>query len=357
MVEQLAKMVEQQAVIGNQLQYVVELVERKTVKKDGSQASVGDFNRFFSFSIFPAETWLTAPPNTAFRNSAAGLIRAHQTAMKIKRDAGLVKEVEHVQGDSRELLQQLVDLYFPGKEVELIPERPYSCKVTNLALESVRYNGKTDAVIKSTEYDLAALCWEIKNQLIDLRGGGEIAQTAAEVSGELETMLDRFDFKPRRYAAVLTNGVAFLFIMATLVNGVYSWTHSPLVTNAASAAAMIEGCFAVAAEVLQLFADSLDVPIERLQLDDIDGDDSGDHRESGGAGDCAKSGSKGTSFGGISRALRSVIGSSASGNKTAGEAKVAKKGIGNKKSQDYRYAPLTIPNVHLFNKMRGSFGF
>ena len=71
MVEQLTKMVEQlQTIIGNQLQYVVELVERKTAKKDGSQASVGEFNRFFSFSIFPAETWLTAPANMAFRNSA-----------------------------------------------------------------------------------------------------------------------------------------------------------------------------------------------------------------------------------------------------------------------------------------------
>lgn len=332
------------------------MVERKTVKKDGSQASVGEFNRFFSFSIFPAETWLTAPANTAFRNTARDLIRAHQSAMKIKRDAGLVKEVEHVQGDSKKLLQQLMDLYFPGEHVELIPERPYSCKVTNRALESIRYSGKTDAVIKSTEYDIAALCWEIKNQLIDLRGGGEIAQTAAEVSGELEAMLNRFDIKPRRYAAVLTNGMAFLFVMATLVNGVYSWTHSPLVTNAASAAAMIEGCFAVATEVLQLFAESFNVPIERLRLDDADGDDRGDHTESGGAGDGAKSGSKGTSLGGIGRALRSVIGS-ASGNKTAGEGKVTKKGIGNKKSgdsQDYRFAPLTISNVELFNRMRGS---
>jgi len=60
-VEQLTKMVEQQTIIGNQLQYVVELVERKTAKKDGNQASVGEFDRFFSFSIFPAETWLTAP--------------------------------------------------------------------------------------------------------------------------------------------------------------------------------------------------------------------------------------------------------------------------------------------------------
>lgn len=351
MVEQLTKMVEQQTIIGNQLQYVVELVERKTVKKDGSQASVGEFNRFFSFSIFPAETWLTAPANTAFRNSARDLIRAHQSAMKIKRDAGLVKEVEHVQGESKELLQQLMNLYFYGQHVEIIPERPYSCKITNRALESIRYSGKTDAVIKSTEYDIAALCWEIKNQLIDLRGRAEIAQTAAEVAGELEAMLNRFDIKPPRYAAVLTNGVAFLFIMATLVNGVYSWTHSPLVTNAFSAAAMIEGCFAVAAEVLQLFTESFDVPIERLQLDDI-----GDHAESGGAGDGAKSGSMGASLGGISRALRSVIGG-ASGTKTAGGAKTTKKGMGTKKSgnsQDYRFAPLTIPNVDLFNRMRGN---
>jgi hypothetical protein len=347
-----AVVAEQLSIIVNQLQYVVELVERKTAQKNGSQASVGEFNRFFSFSIFPAETWLTAPANTAFRNSARDLIRAHQSAMKIKRDAGLVKEVEHVQGESKELLQQLMNLYFHGQHVEIIPERPYSCQITNRALESIRYSGKTDAVIKSTEYDIAALCWEIKNQLIDLRGGGEIAQTAAEVAGELEAMLNRFDIKPPRYAAVLTNGVAFLFIMATLVNGVYSWTHSPLVTNASSAAAMIEGCFAVAAEMLQLFTESFDVPIERLQLDDIDGDDNGDHTESGGAGDGAKSGSMGW----ISRAVRSVIGG-ASGTKTVGGAKTTKKGMGTKKSgnsQDYRFAPLTMPNVDLFNRMRGN---
>eukprot|EP00981_Chlorochromonas_danica_P002882 scaffold575_cov170-Ochromonas_danica.AAC.2 len=65
-------------------------------------------------------------------------------------------------------------------------------------------------------------------------------------------MLNRFDIKPRKYAAVLTNGVSFLFVMATLINGVYSWTHSLLVTSAAAAARMIEGCFAIADEVLRL---------------------------------------------------------------------------------------------------------
>ena len=150
---------------------------------------------------------------------------------------------------------------------------------------------------------MAALCWEIKNQLVDLLRGGEIVQTGAEVAGELEAMLNRFDVKPPRYTAVHTNGVAFLFVMATLVNGVYSWTHSPVVTNAASAAAMIEGSFAVAAEVLQLFHESYNVPDERLPLDDIDGDDSGDHTESGGAGDGAKSGSVGASVGRGARKL------------------------------------------------------
>ena len=106
--------------------------------------------------------------------------------------------------------------------MEIIPERPYSCKVTNLLLESIRYSGKTDAVTKCIEYDIAALCWGIKNPFIDLEGRGEIAQTAVEVAGELEDMLYRFYFKPPRYAAVLTNGVAFLFVMATLVDGKYS---------------------------------------------------------------------------------------------------------------------------------------
>jgi hypothetical protein len=332
------------------------MVERKTAKKDGSQASVREFNRFFCFSSSPAEAWLTVPANEVFRNSARDLIRAHQSAMAIKRDAGFVKEVEHVQGDSKELLQQLMDLYFPGEHVELIPQRPYSCKVTNRSLESIIYNGKTDAVIKSAECDIAVLCWEIKSQLINLLGGGEIAQTAAEVSGELDSMFYRFDIKPRRYAAVLTNGVAFLFVMATLVNGVYSWRHSGVITNAANAAAMIEGCFAVAAEVLQLSTETFKIPIEKLRVDDSDGDDGDDHTESGGAGSGAKSGSKGRSLGGISRVLRRVVGG-ASGSKTAGKAKVTKKGTGNKKSgnsQDYRFAPLTIPNVDLFNKMHGS---
>lgn len=357
MIEQLTKMVEQQTIMGNQLKYVGELVERKTAEKNGSKASVGEFNRFFSFSIFPAELWLTARANTEFRNSARNLIRAHQSAMKIKRDAGLVKEVEDVQGPSKELLQQLMNLFFHGQHVEIISERHYSCKVTNRLLESIRYSGETDAVIKSTEYDIATLCWEIKNQLIDLRGGGEIAQTAAEVNGELESMWNRFDVKPPRYAAVLTNGVGFLFVMATLVNGMYSWRHSPLVTNAASAAAMIEGSFAIAAEVLQLVTESFSIPIERLQLDNIDGDDSGDHAESGGAGDGTKSGSRGASVGGISRALRSTIVGGASGSKTTSGAKATKKGMGTKKSGnslDYRFAPLTIPNVDLFNRMRGS---
>ena len=89
--------------------------------------------------------------------------------------------------------------------------------------------------------------------------------------------------------------------------------------------------------------------IERAaRLDDIDGDDSGDHTESGGAGDGAKSGSMGASLGGIRSALRSVIGG-ASGSKSL---VMGTKKSGN--SLDYRFAPLTIPNVHLFNSMRGS---
>ena len=87
--------------MADQLQYIVKMFERKTATKDGSKASVGEFNRFFSFSIFPAEAWLTAPENLAFRNSAHDLIRAHQSDMKSKRDAGSVKGVEHVQGDSK----------------------------------------------------------------------------------------------------------------------------------------------------------------------------------------------------------------------------------------------------------------
>ena len=347
-------MVEKLSNIGNQLQYVIDMVERKTAKKDGSHASVGDFRKFFSFSKFPAATWLTDPANTAFRHSASNLIRSHQLAMKNKLDAGLVKEVEHVQGESKALLQQLMDLYFPDQYVEIIPERPYSCKITNRALESIRYSGKTDAVIKSTEYDIAALCWEIKNQLIVLEGGGEIAQTAAQMAGELDAMFDSFDFKPPRYAAVLTNGVAFLFVMATLVNGKYSWRHSSSVTDAETAAKMIEGSLAVAAELLQLFNKLFNVPIERLKLDD----DHGDHTESDEAGDGAKSGSIGQSLGGTDRVPRRVvIGGASSGTKTTtGGANATKKGTGTKKSgdsQDYRFASLTIPNVEMFNRTRG----
>lgn len=340
-------MVEQLTNIGNQLQYVVELVERKTAKKEGSKASIGEYRRFFSFSQFPAATWLTVPANTAFRNSARDLISSHQSAMKTKRDAGFVKEVENVQGPSKELLQQLMNLYFPGQHLEIIPERPYSCKITNRLLKSIRYSGTTDAVIKCTEYDIAAHCWEIKNQLIDLEGGGEIAQTAAEVTEELEDMLYRFYFKPPRYAAVLTNGVAFLFVMTTLVDDRYSWRHSLLVTNAETAANMIEGSFAVAAELLQLFNESFNIPIDKLQVGDINGDNNGDHSESGFIG---------ASLGGISRALRSVIGGTLRTKRTGG-AKATKKDIGTKKSsdsQDYRFASLTIPNVEMFNRMRGS---
>jgi hypothetical protein len=48
------------------------------------------------------------------------------------------------------------------------------------------------------------------------------------LAGGLDAMMfDSFDFKPPRYAAVLSNGMAFLFVMATLVHGKYSWRHSP----------------------------------------------------------------------------------------------------------------------------------
>ena len=118
---------EQLTYIVNQLKYVVKLLEVKTAKKDGSQASVEDFNRYFWFSNFPAETWLTTLANTVFRASACALIRAHQSAMKAKRDAGLGNDAMHVKSDSKDLLQRLMDLYFAVGRIELISERPYSC--------------------------------------------------------------------------------------------------------------------------------------------------------------------------------------------------------------------------------------
>ena len=67
-----------------------------------------------------------------------------------------------------------------------------------------------------------------------------------------------------------------------------------MVTNTTIAAAMIEGCFSIAAEVIQLSTELFDVPMERLQLEeDSDGDDGSDHHTS-------------ASLGGISRDLRSV---------------------------------------------------
>lgn len=349
MAEQLSKIVEQ-------LQLVTEMVERNTMQKYGSKASVGEFNSFFYFTNFPAQAWLATTPNSAFRSSARDLIDAHQSAMKIKRDAGQVKEVEHVQGDSKELLRQLMALYFPNQRVEVISERPYSCRVTNRNLESIRYIGKTDAVIKSTDYNIAVLCWEIKNLLVDLEGKGEIAQLAAEVSGELEVMLNLFDFKPLRYTAVLTNGLGFLFIMATIVNGVFVWRHSPLVTHAADAAKMIEGCFAVAAEILRSCSESLNMSMERLHIHDNDGDDSGKHNETrGDDDDDTKSNSQDASSDRTCQVLKGVTGNAVGNNKIGG-AKTTENGTETLKSdnsQDYRYAPLTISNVDLFNRMRG----
>ena len=285
--------------------------------------------------------------------------------MKLKLDAGLVKEVEHVHDDSKELLQQLINLYFPDNNVEVIPERPYSCKITNRLADSIVFIGKTDAVIKSTECDFAVLCWEIKNQLNSL-GRGEIAQTAAEISGELEAMFHRFNVKPRRYAGVLTNGRHFVFTMATIVNGMYSWRHSRLIDDAANAAAMMEGCFAIAVEVLQLLNESLDVPAERLQLDNKDGassgggSGSGGHSKRGGADDGTKTESKGAALLlGSNRARRGTTGrGSGTKSSTTKGVKATKKSITGTKtssnSQDYRFAPLTISNVDIFNETRGS---
>eukprot|EP01039_Chlorochromonas_danica_P001617 gene1616-1766_t len=126
--------------------------------------------------------------------------------------------------------------------------------------------------------------------------------------------------------------------MATLINGVYSWTHSHLVTSATAAAAMIEGCFAITDEVLRLLTETLEIPMS----------------SGGGGGDPKKSGS----LAAIGRQFRSVF-SGTAGSKSGTEAKKKHEAIGQIKSgnsQDYRYAPLTMSNVDLFNKMRGLSG-
>eukprot|EP00981_Chlorochromonas_danica_P016275 scaffold16457_cov894-Ochromonas_danica.AAC.1 len=117
---------------------------------------------------------------------------------------------------------------------------------------------------------------------------------------------------------------------------------------------MIEGCFAIADEVLRLLTETFEIPMVRLRLeDDNDGNDANyDPKSSGGGGgDPKKSGS----LAAIGRQFRSAF-SGAAGSKTGTEAKKKHKAIGQIKSgnsQDYRYAPLTMSNVDLFNKMWG----
>eukprot|EP00981_Chlorochromonas_danica_P001907 scaffold398_cov177-Ochromonas_danica.AAC.6 len=112
----------------------------------------------------------------------------------------------------------------------------------------------------------------------------------------------------------------------------------------------------IADEVLRLSTETLEIPMVRLHLeDDDDGNDANyDPKSSGGGGGGGGGDPKKSGFlAAIGRQFRSAF-SGAAGSKTGTEAKKKHKAIGQIKSgnsQDYRYAPLTMSNVDLFNKM------
>ena len=119
--------------------------------------------------------------------------------------------------------------------------------------------------------------------------------------------------------------------------------------------------------MLQLLNESLDVPAERLQWDNKDGassggggSGSGGHSKRGGADDGTKTESKGVALlVGSDRARRGTTGrGSGTKSSTTKGVKATKKSITGTKtssnSRDYRFAPLTISNVDIFNETRGS---
>lgn len=179
---------------------VAELVERKIVNKDGSQASDGEFNRCCSFSICPAECWLTKPANAVFRNSDffAQVKNEDQPGCGYETNSQRCPTWFQSPG-------QLMDLYFFDASVVLISERPYSCQSCSGIHQVQRKDWRRDQL----RYWSSLL--GDKEPLVDLRDEGEIAQTAAEVAGELEAMSYQCDIKPRRYAAVRILGNTLLW--------------------------------------------------------------------------------------------------------------------------------------------------
>lgn len=129
---------------------VAELVERKIVNKDGSQASDGEFNRCCSFSICPAECWLTKPANAVFRNSDffAQVKNEDQPGCGYETNSQRCPTWFQSPG-------QLMDLYFFDASVVLISERPYSCQSCSGIHQVQRKDWRRDQ-----EH---WLCWEIKN--------------------------------------------------------------------------------------------------------------------------------------------------------------------------------------------------
>jgi hypothetical protein len=225
------------------------MIERICPTEEPSEIEKSHALTYFHFK--PVTNWHWAvKPESSF-SAGIDLINAHMMSMCRKRDDGCTDEVKDVQPESKQLLKDLLSIYFDGnKKVLIESERDYLCTITNRLMDSIKYEGETDAVVISN-FNAGLFCWEIKNQNINL-DGKVLTQLGAQMGGELEYLRNNYGIRPERFAGVATNGIGFVFALAVRDSGhfVYKWFHSEPVTDAAMVMAMIRGCFVIANTVL-----------------------------------------------------------------------------------------------------------
>lgn len=339
------------------------LADGKFTVKRGSNATDSDAKKFFSFVNFAPEYWISTTDRRdhRFYRVAEQLIRDHQSLMRCKLSAGDKKEVYDVQPESKQLLQDLLKEYFSDEIDNFVvdPESEYYADVFDESLRRTRFIGKTDAVVKNKR-GAGILCWEVKNQEINVSKGAVLAQLGSSVAGVLR-YLDLYKFKPEMLPGVATNGVAFAFIMAEYYQGVYIYRSSDQITDAGTAAEMIGGCFFHAWELLKRFniAVANYRPPRNYWNDVDDSDGEADHKSEEEDEEKGSAGGGGGDGGGVASAAalpnnsatvtaRGNVqpgGSSGKGRKKTSTGPV---GDDNEKEEINMYAPLTMRNLMHF---------
>ena len=203
------------------------LIEALTVKPQSASSIVSkEYEGVFKFGNFGLDQFHSILPDydTISYSEIEKLVEDYTQEILESKALGNVLETIYMQPLSCKLIKHLLDISFTKDEVSYECERPFSCRYLNKP-----YTGKTDHAIVPASQEAAILVWEDKNMNLDLSKKGEkhsdLCQVAVEIYAEVDKFNYKYNYKPKSFCGVLTNGTSWFLVAYLFNHGIVQWRH------------------------------------------------------------------------------------------------------------------------------------